>query len=204
MLLATFYQEPPDPPNERAQWGRAAARTPAVPRWCLDCTFLGMTRSSWPFVVVLTVLLPYAAAAQTAELPSDGPTPAVLESQNLWLESLHRSSLRPARADRAVELPPIPRQPPVALNLTPASGVGVLHRAPTRFAQGGSAPRNRTVGRRVLGAVVGGAGGFFAGGYLGAWIDGECDCDDPGFKGALIGAPVGAALGAIFGGLYLF
>src|SRR5262245_35928625 len=99
-----------------------------------------MTRSSWPFVVILTVLLPYAAAAQTAAPPSDGPSAAGLDSRNPWLESLHGSSLRPARADRAVELPPIPRQPPVALNLTPASSVGVLHRTPTRFAQGGSAP----------------------------------------------------------------
>ena len=51
----------------------------------------------------------------------------------------------------------------------------------------------------------GGVGGFFAGGYTGAWIEGDrCHCDDPGLKGALIGAPVGAAVGGVLGGLYLF
>jgi hypothetical protein len=29
----------------------------------------------------------------------------------------------------------------------------------------------------------GAVGGFFAGGFLGAKIEGPCDCDDPGFKG---------------------
>ena len=63
----------------------------------------------------------------------------------------------------------------------------------------------RGPGRRILGAVVGGVGGFFVGGYTGAWIEGDrCHCDDPGLKGALIGAPVGAAAGGILGGLYLF
>jgi hypothetical protein len=64
--------------------------------------------------------------------------------------------------------------------------------------------RKRGLGRIIAGAAVGGTAGFFAGGYTGAWIDGECDCDDPGLMGALIGAPIGATLGAIFGGLYLF
>ena len=63
----------------------------------------------------------------------------------------------------------------------------------------------RSTRRRVLGAIVGAAGGFFAGGYTGAWIEGDrCHCDDPGLKGALIGAPVGAAVGGVLGGLYLF
>jgi len=63
----------------------------------------------------------------------------------------------------------------------------------------------RSVTRKVLGAIVGATGGFFAGGYLGAAIEGDgCHCDDPGLKGALIGAPVGAAAGGILGGLFLF
>jgi hypothetical protein len=63
----------------------------------------------------------------------------------------------------------------------------------------------RSAGRIVLGAAVGAAGGFFAGGYLGAWIDGDCGgCDDPGLKGALIGAPIGAVTGGILGGKFLF
>jgi hypothetical protein len=57
----------------------------------------------------------------------------------------------------------------------------------------------------VFGALVGAAGGFFAGGYLGAKIEGDgCHCDDPGLKGFLIGAPVGAVAGGILGSRYLF
>jgi hypothetical protein len=63
----------------------------------------------------------------------------------------------------------------------------------------------RGVGRKVLGAIVGGFGGFFAGGYLGAWIEGDrCHCDDPGLKGALIGMPIGAAAGSVLGWHFLF
>jgi hypothetical protein len=66
--------------------------------------------------------------------------------------------------------------------------------------QTGPSTRRSSVGRRILGAALLGVGGFFAGGYLGAKIDGDCGgCDDPGFKGALIGAPIGAAVGAIVG-----
>ncbi|HXD15400.1 MAG TPA: hypothetical protein VN654_00180 [Vicinamibacterales bacterium] len=64
--------------------------------------------------------------------------------------------------------------------------------------QPSSSPR-RSVGRKLLGGALGGVGGFFAGGYIGAKIEGPCDCDDPGFKGALIGAPIGAVVGAILG-----
>jgi hypothetical protein len=53
---------------------------------------------------------------------------------------------------------------------------------------------------KVLFGVLGGVGGFFAGGYLGAAIEGNsCRCDDPGLKGALIGAPIGAIAGAAVG-----
>jgi hypothetical protein len=52
----------------------------------------------------------------------------------------------------------------------------------------------------VIGTIVGGVGGFFGGGILGAAIEGDrCNCDDPGLVGALIGAPTGAAVGAILG-----
>ena len=59
--------------------------------------------------------------------------------------------------------------------------------------------QRKSVGRRIVGGALGGVGGFFAGGYLGAKIDGRCDCDDPGFKGFLIGAPIGTVIGAILG-----
>ncbi len=75
-----------------------------------------------------------------------------------------------------------------------------------RSAQNGQAPRERRgVGKRILGGIVGGTGGFFAGGYIGAAIDGDCGgCDDPGLKGALIGMPIGAAIGAWAGQRWLF
>jgi hypothetical protein len=71
----------------------------------------------------------------------------------------------------------------------------------TTFArQTTSQPRHRSVKRKILGGAIGGVGGFFGGGYLGAAIEGDrCNCDDPGLMGALIGAPVGAAIGAILG-----
>jgi hypothetical protein len=59
--------------------------------------------------------------------------------------------------------------------------------------------------RRVIGGLFGGAAGFFLGGYLGAKIEGDdCNCDDPGLKGAIIGAPIGAVVGGVLGALYLF
>ena len=74
--------------------------------------------------------------------------------------------------------------------------------------QGGqstAASGKRTPMRIFLGAAVGATAGLFAGGYLGAWIEGDrCHCDDPGLMGALIGAPIGAAAGGILGGFFLF
>jgi hypothetical protein len=63
--------------------------------------------------------------------------------------------------------------------------------------------RRRSVGRRILGGAIGATAGLFAGGYLGAVIEGDsCHCDDPGLKGALIGAPVGLVTGGILGALF--
>lgn len=74
--------------------------------------------------------------------------------------------------------------------------------APRQFA----VPRQRasaaSTGQRILWTSLGATGGFFAGGYLGAWIENSvdpCHCDDPGLKGALIGIPIGAIAGGITG-----
>jgi hypothetical protein len=62
------------------------------------------------------------------------------------------------------------------------------------------AGRHRSTGRKVLGGVIGAVGGFFAGAYVGAAIEGQgCGCDDPGLKGAMIGAPIGTVAGAVLG-----
>ena len=78
--------------------------------------------------------------------------------------------------------------PPKA-NLTDSSARAQLNR-----------PRGASTASKIGWGALGALGGFFAGGYLGAAIDGDCGgCDDPGLKGALIGAPVGAIVGATLG-----
>ena len=63
----------------------------------------------------------------------------------------------------------------------------------------------RSIGRKIAGGAIGGVGGFFAGGYIGAAIDGDCGgCDDPGLVGFAIGFPVGGVVGGVLGGLFLF
>jgi hypothetical protein len=53
-------------------------------------------------------------------------------------------------------------------------------------------------GERIGWTALAGLGGFFAGAYIGAAIEGDrCECDDPGLKGALIGMPIGTAAAAI-------
>jgi hypothetical protein len=91
--------------------------------------------------------------------------------------------------------------------ITGPSGRGLV--AP-RFAganwqqQAPSSGASRSMKRKVLGAIVGGIGGFFAGGFLGAKIEGDCNCDDPGLRGAVIGAPIGGIAGSILGYKFLF
>jgi hypothetical protein len=62
-----------------------------------------------------------------------------------------------------------------------------------------SSGRERAWGWKVVGGAIGAVGGLFAGGMLGAALEPDCHCDDPGLKGALIGAPIGAVAGAIVG-----
>jgi len=58
--------------------------------------------------------------------------------------------------------------------------------------------RGMGTGQRILWTSVAGLGGFFAGAYIGAAIEGDrCNCDDPGLQGALIGMPIGTAAAAI-------
>ena len=68
-----------------------------------------------------------------------------------------------------------------------------------------SGARARSKKRIVAGAIIASVGGFFAGGFLGAHIEGDrCNCDDPGVRGFLIGAPIGAVGGGIVGAKFLF
>jgi hypothetical protein len=92
---------------------------------------------------------------------------------------------------------------PTVLLLNNRAPAGLSGRS-TGAPQATTGRKQRSVQRKVLGAIVGATGGFFAGGYLGAAIDGECNCDDPGLKGAIIGAPIGAVAGGILGYNFLF
>jgi hypothetical protein len=54
-------------------------------------------------------------------------------------------------------------------------------------------------GRKVALGILLGIAGFYGGGLLGAALEPNCHCDDPGLKGAMIGLPIGAVAGAVFG-----
>jgi hypothetical protein len=69
----------------------------------------------------------------------------------------------------------------------------------TPVRQGQKRASGSLVIKRVLAGAALGAAGFFAGGVIGANLEGNCHCDDPGLRGALIGAPIGAAVGATLG-----
>jgi hypothetical protein len=74
---------------------------------------------------------------------------------------------------------------------------------PSRSNRSRAAARSKK--RIIAGAIVGSVGGFFAGGFLGAHIEGDrCNCDDPGVRGFLIGAPIGAVAGGIVAAKFLF
>ena len=115
-----------------------------------------------------------------------------------------------AATNAAAQSPPLPESPPPLLLSRPSGLLRVppaieLERKAPSLARQNAPSSRRGVGRVILGGAVGAVGGLFAGGYLGAVIEGDgCHCDDPGLKGALIGAPVGTVAGAILGALYLF
>jgi len=58
-------------------------------------------------------------------------------------------------------------------------------------------PQRVSAVARVGVIALGAFGGSIAGGYVGAKLEPNCRCDDPGLKGLLIGAPIGAILGGI-------
>jgi hypothetical protein len=99
-----------------------------------------------------------------------------------------------------------------SFTLRPAKGASPVTRLAIRsgrsvqaLASTGPGARARSKKRIVAGAIVGSVGGFFAGGFLGAHIEGDrCNCDDPGVRGFLIGAPIGAVAGGIVGAKFLF
>lgn len=101
-----------------------------------------------------------------------------------------RSSANVAGGESSATTPEL-RQAVKAIRFEIAAGDRDAAPAPRRTPEMSGAKRG------VLTALAG-VGGFFAGGYLGAAIEGDrCNCDDPGLMGALIGMPIGAATAAI-------
>jgi hypothetical protein len=142
-------------------------------------------------------------AVATLMLWACGPTQANAQG----LVGVYDASTAPRPALFPLPQPPLskPRIDWVtSARLAADGGLSALKGVPAAQSTG-RARSERGIGRKVLGAAVGAAGGLFAGGYLGATIEGDrCHCDDPGLQGALIGAPVGMAAGGILGFLYLF
>jgi hypothetical protein len=149
---------------------------------------------------ISTALLPLLALCLTTAAPSrvHAQTPEPAAQDNLRLPAFTASpslfDVEPVRVDLRAAGAEAARSVAASAtdrDVTPAAAPRV------------AAERRRSPGRIVLGASLGAVGGFFAGGYLGAKIDGDCGgCDDPGFKGFLIGAPIGAIVGGILGGKF--
>ncbi len=121
------------------------------------------------------------------------------------------SAATPLGSTATVRVEPVNAARPAHLAIQPIRdslraidyGAIAWQRVTEAAAQTTSSGRKRSVTRKILGGALGAVGGLFAGGYLGAAIEGDrCHCDDPGLQGALIGAPVGAVTGGILGALF--
>ena len=113
----------------------------------------------------------------------EGEIPVVLRAEKRLARKLERT----APGDIRRSLDTLVHGPGVASNGKPV---------PAFQASSGS---HRSIGRKVAGGVLGALGGFWAGGFLGAKMQSDCRCDDPGLQGFIIGAPVGAVIGGILG-----
>lgn len=126
------------------------------------------------------------------------------ERDVIELRDNHAHELR--RPTRRASLAAPPRTPGLPVGLLPAvTFVAIPDKSLQTPASTQRAARGRSKKRIIAGAIVGGVGGFFAGGFLGAHIEGDrCNWDDPGVRGFLIGAPIGAVAGGIVGAKFLF
>jgi len=150
-------------------------------------------------VVGLVLLSRVCAYGQEAVEPHEGPAADVHLASQQFSEAVRSRYTTPVRIRHAGSRIFLPLNT-VGFGIPPDTrGLWLNSQQPP---QPGRARSSR---RKILGAIVGGVGGFFGGMFLGAAIEGDrCDCDDPGLVGALIGAPVGAVAGGILGYKFLF
>lgn len=135
-----------------------------------------------------------SAAVAAVVLLSAGPASAEMLLKPDAIQVVAPTAPQPAQAD-ALTI----RQPPSIRRSLETLDYAALVAVETQ----GQPSRRRSVGRKILGGAIGAVGGLFAGGYLGAKIEGNgCHCDDPGLTGALIGAPIGAIVGGILGAMF--
>jgi hypothetical protein len=85
------------------------------------------------------------------------------------------------------------------VELSKAAGTVRLEPNPSPDLLGNQRKVSLKVSRKAVYGVALGLTGLFAGTYIGAALDQNCRCDDPGLAGAMYGAPIGAIAGAIFG-----
>jgi hypothetical protein len=137
--------------------------------------------------IILTAVPAYADQHTRDHAPRKTPASLRAASQTIGVEPAAQFGTylhgRRASADA-------PLKPRAGASASPSVESRAGHRRSSRAAR---------IGKRIaLGSALGVAG-FFGGGFLGAALEPDCHCDDPGLRGALIGAPIGATVGAVVG-----
>jgi hypothetical protein len=145
-------------------------------------------------VLACAVLLDSSAYAQTTVISA--PPGKVRDA---LLRPAPSTRLLPVDTGR-LDTSPWTMTPPILdASTKPQLGPGI---PPKRAPAGSAAAGRNRLGRQIAWGILGAVGGFFAGGMVGAALEGDsCGCDDPGLMGFLVGAPFGAAAGGITGAI---
>ena len=96
--------------------------------------------------------------------------------------------------------PPTGPVPGIRASIAHVSFDGTANERSVAFSRPMRTNTNRpTSAQRASAAIALGFIGMLGGAWIGAKLEGDCACDDPGLSGALIGMPIGAVLGAVAG-----
>jgi hypothetical protein len=132
--------------------------------------------------------MPVIQAAAILVVVSDGALPTSAGAQSITTEGF-----------RAIDAPTLMQpggQPQRVMPATEATFHQAV-RVPRMQRQRQSSTHN--LAPRLTVAVLMGIAGAWVGGQLGATLESDCRCDDPGAKGTMIGFPIGAAAGVTLG-----